>query len=237
MKVYIKLSNSPYIDEDYEDRVKYLYTNNQSTGTTIIDFTNYCNQFINKKNKKVTIYNLIDFWEQANIDSETIKELWIEYKQLWDDDEILNDYHLKLDMIDEFKNGGIEKLLNEIDDYFKIDEFISPYLEFLGYQCIRLDCSSVGYCIATNNLTYGYLCDLWECNNFYDIEILDEQGNIIDNLCECYLPNNEDLAECVDENFNIKKDEINLINNDCSQYFNFNKYNMIPINYKFKAIK
>lgn len=239
MKKFIRLNECEWISlhGDYDDRVEFFHPNIENLGEKIAEFTKYCYEYMAKPHKKMTIYNFIDFWEQANIEDEVMKELWIGYNELWDEEEDWSIYQIKLDMIDTYKDGSIGDLLEQVDNNWKVDDFIKPYLEFLGYQFDTVGYPNWGYYVAINELDYEYIHDLWDGTNFYDIEVLNEQGEVVDSVCECYLSNNEDLIECVRCNFGIKEDEINLIKNECSEYFDFKQFHMIPASYNFIEVK
>lgn len=239
MKNYIELTECEWISiqGDYDDRVQFFHPKIENIGEKVASFTEYCKEYMVEDYKKMTIYNFIDFWEQKNINNDTIKDLWVDYNELWDEEEDWSIYKIKLDMIDTYKDGSIEDLMEQISNYFEMDDFIKPYLEFLGYQFGEVGYPEWGYYVALNELEFEYICDLWDGTNFYDIDILNEQGEVVDSVYECYLNNNEDLEECVENHFGINKDEINLIKNECSEYFDFKQFQMIPASYDFVEVK
>lgn len=140
-------------------------------------------------------------------------------------------------MIDTFQDGGMEYLIQQVTNYFEVDDFIQPYLEFLGYQFGQVGYPEWGYYVATNELEYQYISDFWNGANFFDMNLLNEQGEVVECTSQCHLTNDEDLEICVKDYFGIKKDEINLIKNECSEYFDFKQFEMIPTSYNFIRVK
>lgn len=237
MKNYIELRYCEWI-EDCDDRVKFFDRDDRELVSKIVEFTEYCNEYMTQLYKKMTIYNFIDFLEQSKMEDDVIKELWISYNDLWDkEEEDWSIYQIKLDMIDTYKNGSIEDLVKYVDNCFEVDDFLKPYIEFLGYQFGTVGYSPWAYYIAINKLEYNYIDDLWNGSRFYDVDLLDEQGEVIEGLCQCYLTSDEDLEILARREWKIDRDNINLIKNENSEFFNFKQYAMIPASYDFIEVK
>lgn len=233
---YIELQPTMYI-EDYTVDVKYLgdsYDYNE-----LIDFIKI-NQGITQRVKEFSFNTFFDFFEKNNYNKKALFDLINEQFEYLDDEELekmsyeeqkeeISNYYGKLDF----------DPIQEITYYLGIveNEFIRKYLEYLGFQYGTIGYSNWSYYIALDDVEHEFIQDLWEGWNFYDIAILDDKGEYIDGLCCCYIRNNEELTECIKDNFGIKKEDIKLINNDSAEYFDYSKVSKIVKEYEFIEIK
>ena len=234
---YIQLISSAVYDvNDYD--VKYI-TSNDNWAECFIEFCEHCEEYDINSNIP-TIRNffkfyehqgyevgaIIDFWEAEEYFDYNSEELSLNYKQC--KREIMNYYRRQEDL---------QEFLEKMEDYINRDDLYIEYPQYLGYNAGTVGYSDWAYYITLGDIDYNFVQDLWEGWNFYDIAILNDKGEYVDGVNECYLPNNKDLIDCVECNFGINRDEIHLIKNECSRYLDFKQYEMIPASYDFIEVK
>lgn len=207
-KKYIELQVSEWLTEDYTDAIK----------------------FINKEEFK---YNLIEIIEEFYINIENgrqenfnniLQKIMIENKGITEDYELLEeDYKYILDYKEEFNhyitNEELTELCNEL----------SLYIDTVEY-------SDWCYYIAPNEEYHQLANDLYNGYNFYDVFILDEKGEIVDQLANCYITNDDELKIYANKHFGISPQDILLIDNAKSKYFKFKKVKKQVKEYEFLEI-
>lgn len=204
-KKYIELQVCEWLTEDYTDEIKYI-------------------------NKYDYRYNLIEIIEEFYINIENgqqeefnkiLEKIVIENGGIAEDYELLEeDYTYILDYKEEFNhyitNEELTELCNEL----------SVYIDTVGY-------SDWCYYIAPNKEYHQLANDLYNGYNFYDVFILDEKGEMIDQLANCYITNDDDLKIYANEYFRISPNDILLVDNKESKYFDFKKVKKQVKEYEF----
>lgn len=237
MKKYIELS------EDFEMngmdwKVKFI-DEGESWATQFMEFTEYCSNYV-PNHKIPTIRQFFKFFEKEDIDKNIIIEFW-ENEEYFDynTEDLELDYDTcKKEMMTYYhKSVDFEEFLDRIEDYLNNETLFIDFPLFCGYNAGIVGYSDWTYYIAPYDINEDFVRDLWEGWNFYDIAILNDTGEVVDSVCECYISNNEELEDCIKCNFGIEKEDIKLIDNECSRYFDFKKYKMIPASYNFMEVK
>lgn len=237
MKQYIRL-NASEIYNSMEYGVRFL-SDNELWSEAFIGFCEYCKEY-NINSNIPSMRNFFKFYEQKGYEVGAIIDFWEneEYFDYEEDNLSLNYKQCKIEMLNYYRNtADMYEFFDRFEDYMNKDDLYIEYPQFLGYNAGTVGYSDWSYYITTEDNDENFVQDLWEGWNFYDVEILDEQGVYSNNICNCYLPNDEDLIECVKCNFGISENEINLIDNEFTTYFNLKKYAMIPASYEFVEVK
>src|SRR5699024_7848678 len=128
------------------------------------------------------------------------------------------DYMDYLEELSGYLNGNdfIYEALDNLEEYYFIDEWedvLNAILNKLGFKLVRfnVDRSSTCDAIASIDFCDDFIIDLGSGENFYTITQYDENGDILDSLSECYIKDETDLKECINEYFNNGSDHINII--------------------------
>ena len=90
------------------------------------------------------------------------------------------------------------------------DNLLDEYLEFLGFEVYSFD---GGACISAYS-DYDLAYDLWNGYNFYDLALVDEEGEVIDAASMCYLPDRRDFAIYTNDCFGLEPGEYGIISVD-----------------------
>ena len=205
MKKYIQLDYSQFIGEGYTDVIRFISKDEFNYNLIGIIKEFYKNIMGGKEEE----FNKI------------LKKIMLENGGIVEDYGLLEeDYKYILDYKEEFNqyitNEELEELCNEL----------SLYIDTVGY-------SPWCYYIAPDEKYHQLANDLWNGYNFYDIDILDEKGGMVDCLANCYITSNEDLKIYADEYFGISENDILLVENSCSEYFDFKKVTKQVKEYEF----
>lgn len=173
-----------------------------------------------------TFYQYIDEME----DKMDILINIIDYAVFFDHEEDLELYNYK----------GLKTILKEwygeIDfktlyNFYGYNDFLQEYIEFLGYKTGIVGHSQWSYYITVED--EDYVKDLYEGCNFYDIAILNESGEVIGSLCWIYAPDEFNLQCGISCNFDINMEDIVLVDNNTSEFFNLPKVKKVVDSYKF----
>lgn len=207
MKRYFEIEYSDYICEDYTDKIIYNHRNDMDI------FLENVEELYNKVIEKMT---------EEQMFAKYIKTKNITKKQLNEIEEYLTDYQdidekITLDNIYDYCYGAsyIEDVLEIIaDDRYDIRE---DYAEFYGINYGTVGYSEWAYYWSiTDNI--GYVRDIWEGRNFYNIAEVDENLDIIDRYCQFYITSEKELVEYLGDYFGVEEKDIVLIDNDVSMY-------------------
>ena len=133
-------------------------------------------------------------------------------------------YHYDLDVLIEMNN--IKKVIFEDLEQELIDEWYYRATEEEKEQVfydLGLQVGSAGYSnwatiIADKDLNINYLKDLWDGNNFYDMQLYDNQGNMMESISELWYPDLEleEIQSYIKAYFGI--DNPVFIDNEIVQY-------------------
>ena len=133
-------------------------------------------------------------------------------------------YHYDLDVLIEMNN--IKKVIFEDLEQELIDEWYYRATEEEKEQVfydLGLQVGSAGYSnwatiIAYKDLNINYLKDLWDGNNFYDMQLYDNQGNMMESISELWYPDLEleEIQSYIKAYFGI--DNPVFIDNEIVQY-------------------
>lgn len=131
------------------------------------------------------------------------------------EEEVLNNIIKFLD------THNIDYSLPENEDS-SITKIINYLLENNDIKYGRTGYSPWTHYITFDYMDYGYIQDLWEGYNHYDITLIDSvTGDMIDSICQCYILDDKELKTCILEHFGIS--EFYLVDNEASKYFHHDK--------------
>ena len=136
---------------------------------------------------------------------------------------------------------SILKHIDETVERKTLFELIEQFCEKNEFSFDTFGYNPWCYGIYSKRLHKGYVNDIYEGYNFYDLELLecDEEGELetVASICGFYLLNDEDLKESIIYTFDVKEEDIVIINDlQGSQDFNnFKKINTIKIVKEFIA--
>ena len=84
------------------------------------------------------------------------------------------------------------------------------------------------------SVDYSFITDLYEGWNWYYLELLDEEGNTIDSVGGCYIPELSDLHSYVKDYFGLEKNDYWLVDNMEAEYYDHKKVTeLTDINYSY----
>lgn len=144
-------------------------------------------------------------------------------------------------------DGCIYEALENLIQYTVDDDLenvLNQLLNKLGYKAVEFSVSRSEDCIAIGWLEYSddLIIEIGRGENFYNIIEYDENGDILDCLSECYIKDETDLKEYINEYFNNGSDHINIIDNNETYYLikdheTFKRFNkIIEETYNFELI-
>lgn len=103
-------------------------------------------------------------------------------------------------LLEAWKNGLSYEILESLYDYTKPYELIEKIATLAGLTFMMVSGYVQGdwdYAIFDSNISKDFVQDLYNGDNFYYIQILDEDGSFVDFCGGFYLPSDEDLENCL----------------------------------------
>ena len=245
MEKYYELKNVEYFNgNDYMDGLKFFPVDKWIS----IDYMDIFNYILKIENKgRLTELNLTvkDIYNCNKYAFYDLIQNELEFNN-FEHDYDYNDY---LEELKEWLNddGYIYEALENLmmyTDNFDFVHVINKLLNKLGYKAIEVDVDQSESCIAVGwlHLSDEFIIDLGRGVNFYNIIEYDENGDILDYLSECYIKDETDLKEYINEYFNNGSDHINIIDNNETYYLikdheTFKRFNkIIEEYYSFELI-
>lgn len=245
-KYYYELKYVEYFDvNDYMDGLKFFHID-KWISIDYMDIFNYILKIENKGRLKELNITVKDIY---NVNKYAFYDL-IQHELEFNNFEHDYDYIDYLEALEEwlYDDGYIYEALENLMMYTENFDFvhvINKLLNKLGYKAIEIDVDRSESCLAVGRLNYSdeFIFDIGLGKNFYTVIQYDENGDILDSLTECYIKNETDLKEYINEYFINNSDHINIVDNDEAYYLiknnkTFKKFNkIIEETYRFKPIK
>lgn len=245
-KYYYELKYDYYITPDfYLDDLKFFYVD-RINGYSFDDVFNHVLKVLNLgsltetelKTKDIFELNKYAFYDMV----QNIFDLYYSIDEY--------DYMDYLEELSDYLNGNefLYEALDNLEEYYFIDEWenvLNAILNKLGFKLVRFSADRSASCDAIAPLDFcdEFIIDVGLGENFYTITQYDDNGDIVDNLSECYIKNETDLKDYINEHFNNETDHINIVDNDETYYLikdqkTFKKFNkIIEETYNFEPIK
>lgn len=235
MVKYYELKHAEYFNvNDYMDGLQFFHIDNW-IGIDCMDIFNYILKLEDKGRltelnltvkdiyncNKYAFYDLI----QHELDFNNYEHDYDYIDYLYTLEEWLND--------DGYIYEALENLFQYTDDN-ELENILNQLLNKLGYKAVEfiVDRSESFIAVAPIDFCDDFIIDLGRGENFYTIIEYDDNGDILDSLSECYIKDETDLKECINEYFNNGSDHINIIDNNETYYLikdneTFKKFNKI----------
>ena len=244
-KYYYELNYDEYYNaNDYMDGLQFFPIDNR-IGIDVMDIFGYILKLENKG--KLTELNLT-IKDIYNCNKYAFYDL-IQHELEFNNYEHDYDYINYLNTLEKWLNDNgyiyeaLENLIQYTDDN-NLENVLNQLLNKLGYKVVEFSVSRSESCIAVGWLNYSddFIIDIGRGENFYTINEYDNNGDIVDSLSECYVKNETDLKDYINEHFN-NSDHINIVDNDETYYLIknnkiFKKFNkIIEETYSFEPIK
>lgn len=233
---------TPYL---YTDNLKFFYVD-RINGYSFDDVFNHVLKVLDLGSLTETELKTKDIFE---LNKYAFYEL-IQHELEFNNYEHNYDYVDYLDTLEEwlYDDGYLYEALDNIEEYYFIDEWeyvLNAILNKLGFKLVRFNADRSASCDAIAPLDFcdDFIIDIGSGENFYTITQYDDNGVIVDNLSECYIKNETDLKDYINEHFNNETDHINIVDNDETYYLikdqkTFKKFNkIIEELYIFEATK
>lgn len=242
-KYYYELKHDEYFNvNDYMDGLQF-FPIDKWIGIDVMDIFDYILKLENKGRltelnltvkdiyncNKYAFYDLI----QHELDFNNYEHDYDYIDYLYTLEEWLND--------DGYIYEALENLLQYTNDN-DLENILNQLLNKLGYKVVEFrseNCLAIGWLEYSDDL----IIEIGRGENFYTINEYDDNGDILDSLSECYIKDETDLKECINEYFNNNSDHINIVDNDEAYYLIknnkiFKKFNkIIEETYSFDPIK
>ena len=177
------------------------------------------------KNEEITIYDMVKKYTENNLKIEDQKDIFEEITDYHGNEEFYKDIYELLD------DGFVYEIL----------EYIQEDKEFLEKIASLYDCvfGTVGYSpwayyLAWGDVERSFIRDLYEGWNWYHLALLDEEGNFIEAVGGCYIPELSDLHSYVKDCFGLEENDYWLVDNEEAKYYDHKKVKeLIDINYSY----
>lgn len=125
--------------------------------------------------------------------------------------------------------------------HYEILEYLQEDKDFLEKIASLYDCvfGTVGYSpwayyLAWGDVERSFIRDLYEGWHWYILTLLDEEGNTIDSVGGCYIPDVNELHSQVEDHFGIEENDYWLVDNMEATYFDHKKIKEVTdINYSY----
>lgn len=182
---------------------------------------------LNKKinNEEITIYDMLRKYMEHNLTGEEREEIFREITEYHGNEEFYKDVYELLD----------DGFVYEILEYLQEDkEFLEKIASL--YDCVfgTVGYSPWAYYLAWGDLERSFIRDLYEGWHWYHLALLDEEGNVIESVGGCYIPETSDLHSYVKDYFGIEKNDYWLVDNTEATYFDHKKIKEVTdINYSY----
>ena|SRR5699024_1766387 len=245
MVKYYELKHVEYINvNDYMDGLQFFHID-RWIGINVLDIFDYILKLEDKGRltelnltvkdiyncNKYAFYDLI----QHELDFNNYEHDYDYIDYLYTLEEWLND--------DGYIYEALENLLQYTDDN-DLENILNQLLNKLGYKVVEFSVSRSESFIAIAPIDFcdDFIIDLGNGVNFYTINEYDDNGDILDSLSECYIKDETDLKECINEYFINNSDHINIVDNDEAYYLiknnkTFKRFNkIIEEHYSFELI-
>lgn len=182
---------------------------------------------LNKRinNEEITIYDMLRKYMENNLTEEEQGEIFREITEYHGNEEFYKDIYELLD--DGFVYEILEYLQEDKDFLEKIASLFNCTFGTVGY-------SPWAYYLAWGDVERSFIRDLYEGLNWYILTLLDGEGNTIESVGGCYIPELSDLHSYVKDYFGIEKNDYWLVDNEEATYFDHKKIKeVIDINYSY----
>ncbi|MBS4462207.1 hypothetical protein JXA27_06500 [Aerococcaceae bacterium zg-B36] len=213
-KVYIELSRDDMSIDSELYEVKFL--GREFTYDDVMEFLEEVDETA-FKNINNAIQSKFDEISNEYSKEEILEVLDYDYDYM--EEESIN----TLSEIIEDYNGNFGIAYYEVDEIlvefnYNLKDIIEQYANFgiVGYP-------QWSYYIAPKDVDYNFIRDLCEGWNFYDIALLDNNGDVLDSIGQCYIPDEKTLVEYIENYFNLKQSQYKLVDNEYTKYFNLPK--------------
>lgn len=245
MEKYYELKYDYDTADFYTDDLKFFYID-RFNGYSFDDVFNHVLKVLNLGSLTETELKTKDIFE---LNKYAFYEL-IQHELEFNNYEHNYDYVDYLDTLKEWLNddGYLYEALDNIEEYYFINEWedvLNAILNKLGFKLVRFNADRSTTCdaIAPIDFCDEFIFDIGLGKNFYTVIQYDEHGEFLDSLSGCYIKNETDLKEYINENFINNSDHINIVDNDEAYYLiknnkTFKKFNkIIEKTYSFDPIK
>lgn len=177
------------------------------------------------RDKEITIYDMLRKYMEHDLKMEERKDIFDEITEYHGTEEFYNDIYELLD--DGFPYEILEYLQEDKEFLEKIARLYDCVFGTVGY-------SPWAYYLAWGDLERSFIRDLYEGWHWYDLTLLDEEGNPIDSVGGCYIPDVNELHSQVEDYFGIEKNDYWLVDNMEATYFDHKKIKeLTDINYSY----
>ena len=223
MKTIFELKYSEYIDTDFlaDEEVKFF----EKLGyDDLLEFLTTHN-----KDDLLSVKHLL-----KHAEDEFNEYLEDQYSWYYDEDECTFDEFKKEFIIeDDFDLELYDFMLSELNE-----KQLEAILNEIGIKFGTVGYSPWNYYIALDGVSSGFIDDLYNGYNIYDIAQYDIDGNMLDSLGWVYAPNETDLINTIKDYFilNDKDDYIYLVENDASMYINHDKIKKVATYYEKRFV-
>lgn len=205
-----ELSDYVFYENDFEEELVYL-EGRSTNGKELINIANELIEYWNSwNNEKLTS---IDY----NFLKKVEKDLFQDWEELTKDE-----YATEDDYLTDLYNGYLDDdLISFIDERLSNDDILET-IKVTGLITGIVGYSNWAYYISLPDFEEDFIEDYYQGYNFYSITQLTENNEVLDVISNCYLPENENLENMINDYFTFDG-EINLVDNEQSQYFDFPK--------------